>query len=271
MRIYLLFGEASGTVTGWQQTDLVAAMLLLVLGMALGIGLVCLLLVLHYMRGGRSFSRSGLISTGAESLDRRNTTSLFSSPPRWLAVRSGNPYVVQAALGLHKPTPCSWEEGLSAAQESKLFISPPINGWILVIGSRLPDPSDDVDACFQFLTALSRKIGQVQFFSLNRVVNHHAWVQMQNGQVFRGYAWAGKTVWNQGRKTAAETELGLRCYEYAQTPAPTPFSQPDPLHQNTERVYQLARRWSIDPAAVDLRRVRESPGITGELSRSKAH
>jgi len=86
------------------------------------------------------------------------------------------------------------EEGLSAAQERKLFISPAINGWVLVIGSHLPDPSDDIDHCFRFLSELSRKVGQVQFFSVNRAVNHHAWVQLQHGQVQRAYAWAGKTI-----------------------------------------------------------------------------
>src|SRR3954466_4274567 len=139
-RISSFVAEASSSALAWQQTDIVAGMLLLVLGMALGIGLVCLLLVLHYMRSGRLSSRQPLLAAGVEFFDRRNVGSLFTTPPRWLAIRSGNPYVVQAALGLHKPTPCSWEEGLSAAQESKLFISPPINGWILVMGSRLPDP-----------------------------------------------------------------------------------------------------------------------------------
>jgi hypothetical protein len=178
---------------------------------------------------------------------------------------------VQAALRLHKPTPCSWDEGLSAAHESKLFISPPINGWILVLGSRLPDASDDVDLCFRFLLALSRKVGQVQYFSANRVVNHHAWVHMQNGRVVRGYAWAGKTIWNQGSKTAAELELGLRCFDYAHAPEPTGYAQRDPLGQNTERVSLLARRWSIDPAAIDVRRLRETPGIAGELSPTQTH
>src|SRR5437763_3727837 len=130
----LLFGEAVLPVSGFQQTDLVAAMLLLVLGMALGIGLVCLLIVLHYMRTGRLSAGRALQIGSAEQHDRRNPVSIFSMPSRWIAIRSGNPYVVQAALGLHKPTPCSWEEGLCVAQDRKLFISPPINGWILVMG-----------------------------------------------------------------------------------------------------------------------------------------
>ena len=264
------FADASPTLSGWQENDIVAALLILVLGMALGIGLVCLLLVLHYMRHGRLTARQGPWSSEPQPADRRLVCSIFSAPPRWLAIKSGNPYVVQAALGLNKPIPCSWEEGLSVAQERKLFISPSINGWVLVIGSRLPDPGDDVDLCFQFLSDLSRKVGHVQFFSVNRVVNHHAWVQLQHGQVLRAYAWAGKTLWNQGRKSTAEMELGLRCFEYAQAPEPAQYTQSDPLQHNTERVCLLARRWSIDPAAVDARRLKESPGIAGEISRSKS-
>jgi hypothetical protein len=238
--------------------------------MALGIGLVCLLLVLHYLRGGRLAARRTLAPI-IDANDRRFPHSILSMPLRWVAVRSGNPYLIQAALGLHKPIPCSWEEGLCAAQERKLFVSPSINGWVLVIGAHLPDPGEDVDKCFQFLAELSRKVGHVQFFSANRVVNHHAWVQMQQGIVQRAYAWTGRTAWNQGRMTSAEIELGLRCLDYTDVPEPSRFAQVDPFQQNTERVSMLAARWSIDPAAVDPRRLRESRGLTGDVLRSKIH
>src|SRR5438128_1552651 len=82
-------------------------------------------------------------------------------PASWLAIKSCNLLSVQSALGLHNPKPCSWTEGL--AGEQKLFIAPAVKGWILVIGSGLPDPSEDVDACFRFVVDLSRKLGQVQF------------------------------------------------------------------------------------------------------------
>ena len=81
--------------------------------------------------------------------------------------------------------PCSWEEGLIEARERKLFISPPVGGWILVVGSSLPDPTEDVDECYRFLTSLSRKLGHVQFFSTNRFDNHHAWALIDQGRVFR--------------------------------------------------------------------------------------
>ena len=112
-----------------------------------------------------------------------------------------------------------------ATNEKKLFISPPVDGWILVIGSALPDPAADVDACFRFVMELSRKLGHVQFFSANRVLSHHAWVQVEAGRVRRAYAWAGTTLWKQGLKTTAEADLGLKCFDYFETAERTSFGR----------------------------------------------
>ena len=68
--------------------------------------------------------------------------------------------------------------------------------------------------CYRFLRELSRKLGNVQFYSVNRVLNHHAWALLEDGEVYRAYAWAGETLWNEGFVTAAEKELGLVCFEY---------------------------------------------------------
>src|ERR1700678_3758609 len=78
--------------------------------------------------------------------------SAFEQPGRWLAIKASNPAVVQAALRLHHPVACSWEEGLAEARDDKLFISPSISGWVLVVGSSLPEPVEDVDRCYRFLT-----------------------------------------------------------------------------------------------------------------------
>jgi hypothetical protein len=186
-------------------------------------------------------------------------------------VKIGNPRLVQAALGLHNPMPCTWEEGVALAHEQKLFISSPMHGWVLVLGSHLPDPADDVDRCFKLIMALSRKLGHVQFFSVNRVVNHHAWVYAELGRVQRAYAWADRTLWNQGRMTRAEIDLGLTCFAYAEGTARSDFAHPDPVAVNTERLPLLAARWSVDPANLDPRALRSSGGIVGEWSRSKTH
>ena len=211
--------------------------------------------------------------TASDPTDAREKRSfqplIFSPPGRWLAIKNGNAPDVLAALGLHNPTPCSWEDGLSAAPEHKLFISPPVTGWTLVLGSELPDPAQDVDECFRFVVELSRKLGQVQFFSANRSINAHAWVHASHGRIIRAYAWAGKTVWNQGKITAMELELGLKCFDYGEAPERANFARSEPHRSNAEKVSHLAGCWSVDPTSIDARTSGQTLGIVGERSHSR--
>jgi hypothetical protein len=192
------------------------------------------------------------------------SAACFPRPSCWLAVKTNNVVAVQNALGLHHPKPCSWSEGLTGDED--LFIAPPIKGWILVMGSGLPEPSDDVDACFRFVQGLSRKLGQVQLFSASGILHHHAWVRAERGRIVRAYAWAAKTIWNQGGRTAAEKDLALKCFEYADPTQPNSFGQTDEIAANVEKIPQLAARWSLDPAAIDQRFFHHEQGIAGESS-----
>lgn len=263
-------GETAGAMHDLKEMDVFAALLILVLGIVLGVGVACLLMVVHFLRKGRVAGRSMPRRLDLASRERQPHSPIFHIPSRWLAVRSGNPQWVQAALGLDNPTPCSWEEGLHVAHDRKLFISPAIRGWVLVMGSSLPEPADDVDRCFRFILEVSRKLGHVQFFSVNRAVNHHAWVHADQGVIQRAYAWAGKAVWNQGALTRAEIELGLKCYGYGEGEDRIDYGRPDPAALNTERLPLLASRWSLDPTSVDARMLKENRGIAGQLSRTGA-
>lgn len=191
-------------------------------------------------------------------------THLTKRPNSWLAVRCRNVHAVQMALGLHNVQPCTWWEGLS--EDEKLFIAPPVKGWVLIVGSALPDPADDVDACFRFLTGLSHKLGQVQFFIAHRILGHHAWVRVEAGRVVRGYAWAGRTIWDQGASTRAETDLGLKCFRYFESPESV-LHLSEMTAANVEKVSQLAAQWSIDPGAVDESVVEHAYGLAGEPPR----
>src|SRR5215203_3821469 len=161
------------------------------------------------------------LSKRASSQSRKNapslSASLFEGPSRWLAVRSQHPQVIQNALGVQHARACSWSDALARSFEPRLFISPPVNGWIVVMGCDLPDPADDIDECFKFLTGLSRKLGEVQFFTRNRAVAHHGWVRVQDGTVLRAYVWAGETLWDQGTMTQTERDLRLRCLTYTES------------------------------------------------------
>jgi len=263
-----VLGTLVEELTTWSKDDLVVPLLILVLGVALGMFLICLLLAVHFV-GKRQSSESRqpwspqeVLRTGRLTIHR-----IFTPPDRWLAIRGEDLALVQATLGLQRPRPCSWEEGLNAIHGQKLFISPPCKGWILVMGPALPDPAEDVDRCFRFLLHLSRKLGHVQFFGYNRILNHHGWAVLSEGTVSRAYIWADQTLWNQGRLTREEIDLGLRCFDYGEVLERDDFSQADPAAVNVERVPALAARWSLDPTAINARTLRQSQGIAGRFPR----
>jgi len=190
----------------------------------------------------------------------------LSLPGQWLAIRSGNVTAVQQSLGLANPQQCSWAEGFSVSNGQRLFIAPPVQGWILVVGPALPVPEDDIDRCFHFITQLSRKLGHVQFFSRNRALEHHAWVRAQTGRIERAYAWAGETLWNQGALTDDEVALDTRCQPYGQSVLELDYRDLDRLTINTENVPRLAARWSLDPASLPGSLLAVEPGISGEIA-----
>lgn len=243
--------------------DVMPAMLLLLFLIALSVGTAIIVLVVRRARWKQPGAGGEASSSSACPYVR---TCFTRRPGCWLAVKSRSLPAVQAALDLHNPKPCTLLKGM--AGEEKLFIAPPVKGWILVIGLNLPDPSEDVDACFRFVVDVSRKLGHVQFFSASRVLHHHAWVQADRGRVTRAYAWAGKTLWKQGARTAAEKELDLKCFDYAESAQRSAsFGQPDVIAANVDKVPLLAARWSLDPARIDERFLEQERGIAGEPSR----
>jgi hypothetical protein len=265
-----MLGDIGERMSAWKDNDLIAGLLMAIFVVTLGIGLICLLLVLHFLRSGSLTRRRVYRQYFPETGEKTSQHVGMGLPNRWLAIKSSNPLRVQQALHLHKPMPCSWADALAKPQDQKLFISPPVAGWVLVFGSGLPDPSDDVDKCFKLILDLSRKLGHVQFFSLNRSLNHHGWAKASHGEILRAYAWAGQTLWNQGPITPSEIELDFKCLDYAEPMHKIRLSDPNPFVSNTEKVPALAARWSIDPAAIAPRTLRESHGIAGELSWRKS-
>jgi hypothetical protein len=228
-------------------------LLLAVHGLALGIGFLILGWMLAVHR------RERLLPKHSEPV--QNFFPFQSPAPTrpgcWIAIRSVSPEAVKNTLRLNRAEPCSWAEGLTGGHE--FFISPRLNGWVIITGLGLPNPTDDVDATFLFLTALSKKLGHVQYFYASRLLHHHAWARLDDGCVTRAYAWAGETVWNQGIETIPEIEANVKLFGYGDHGA-TIFD----AETNFEKVPQLAARWSLDPAQVELNSYHQATGIAGE-------
>ncbi len=217
-------------------------MLLVAHFLALGVAVMVFGWMIFLQRRNRAAEK--LNHSAEENFPLRAASAI--RPTTWLAVRSLEPESVRAAL----------------ADKEEFFVSPRVNGWVIVTGPGLPDPGDDVDACHLFLTALSRELGHVQFFHAEKFSAHHAWVRMDEGCVTRAYAWAGETVWNQGTKTLAENRLGMNCSGYGDDSETGFWTAKKNTAANVEKIPLLAARWSVDPEILH-----RADGITGESSR----
>jgi hypothetical protein len=217
-------------------------MLMIAHFLALGVAVMVFGWMIFLQRRNRTAQKLN-ISDG-ENFPSRTASAI--RPTTWLAVRSLEPEAVRAVL----------------TDKEDFFISPRVNGWVIVTGTGLPDPGDDVDACHLFLTALSRELGHVQFFHAEKFSAHHAWARMDEGCVTRAYAWAGETIWNQGTKTLAENRLDMKCSNYAEDSEIEFWTTKENASANVEKIPLLAARWSVDPEILH-----RTDGITGESSR----
>ena len=69
----------------------------------------------------------------------------FGYKSRWIAVKSGNQVSVANALELINVQKCNWESGFYAGPKNSVFLSPPIDGWVLITGFGLS--YDSVEHC----------------------------------------------------------------------------------------------------------------------------
>ena len=244
-----------------------AALLLLLVGVVLSMVLGAVYLVRRMARPRQELGEipDFMYNQPAFSEPREYHGLPYNQPKAWLAIRNRNVDAVLESLGLENVTPCSWEDGLAETDGRKLFVSPPLGGWVLVFGSSLPEPGDDVDSLFRFVTGLSARLGHVQYFYSDSVLYQHAWAKSEYGRILRGFAWTDHTIWNQGGFTMAEGQLGMICPEYGeQVEDDSLFGQPEFVAANAERVPALAARWSVDLSSVDARVFDRERGVAGE-------
>ena len=187
----------------------------------------------------------------------------FTTPrPRlWLAIHHPDAAGVFATLGLNYPQPSHWTECVPGS--GKMFVSVPVNGWTLVAGDGIPDPAEDVDRCYKFLVNLSTALGHVQLFAIDPVFSQQAWARLESGRVIRAYAWAGRTLWNQGSLTAEERRLGMKCFAYGEEMDAFDWALRDSVSDNLPKISLLAASWSLDPAELEAVPSTQTAGAAG--------
>ncbi len=176
---------------------------------------------------------------GRRSTGRQEESSLSPAPvsfgykSSWLAVRRCAQWSVARALGLTDVQPSDWVEGMRTADEGRTFVSPPVDGWTLVLGSGFPHAGDA--AWLPFLADLSRTLGEVQYFGTHRVSSYQAWARAKGGDIIRAYGYGdGETLSDVGKVTKGEVR-----------------AQRTTDIRDEDYVLAVAAEWSIDPSALD--------------------
>jgi hypothetical protein len=186
----------------------------------------------------------------------------------WFAVKDMDARELATILGLRYVHDCNWKYGLAVTTTDNIFISPPIKGWRLVVGSRLPFGDSDAsrEQVLYLLRRISKVAGEAQFFATHRVVEFHCWMNAQAGTLVRAYAYSGErleVIQDTGIRTAGEpadlpTAASLALLDELAEDEEIELSSPD-----EETVMAVAAAWSINPNVIAANDELPALGIVG--------
>ena len=191
----------------------------------------------------------------------------------WLALHTDNADKVVAVLGLGNAKPCNWQSGIGIVYDAELgehrvFVSPPVQGWIFVVGLPLPHPVGGgfVDKCTPFLLDLGRHFPDVQYYFTYPLIDFFAWVRIRDGRLQRAFAIGDEgIVWNKGRTTREEKALGLKLFDLRGVRGRKGDAGGAMILYPTEdHVMRIARGWSLDPTMISALPAAGGLGYVGQ-------
>jgi hypothetical protein len=192
----------------------------------------------------------------------------FGFKCKWMAVKHSSSEFVIDLLRVHNPKQSDWAEGIGGAYEGRVFVSCPLDSWILAVSIALPEFGTHAnrDGVLDWVCGLSMSTGSiVQYFCSHRVVEYHAWCWAEKGQILRAFAYSGETasvLLDLGTKTDAERQVDsmISAGEASMQQTNEAFRPP-----NEDYVMLLAGLWSIDPTMLEQRFPAVEPGWLGTL------
>jgi hypothetical protein len=175
----------------------------------------------------------------------------------WIAIRTRDTAAVLAALDLHQGVePANWRTGLGAVYDpvigaGRVFVTPPVNGWTLVVGQALPSPSSRrlVDKTLPLIGRLGEHFVEVQYFASYPDLDFYAWVRVIDRRLVRAFAINDEgVVWNKGRPTKEELALGLKRFDMRGVRGRKGDTGDEiVLYPTEDHMLSLALKWSLDP------------------------
>ncbi|GGB68157.1 hypothetical protein GCM10007424_05200 [Flavobacterium suaedae] len=197
-----------------------------------------------------------------------NTPVSFGYKVVWFAVKSSNAEEVANSLHLKNVKPSGWKKGIDSAYKDKVYVSPPIDGWVLAVGWGLPsgDSKESITELKELANKLSKQFGEVQFFGTHRIVEYHCWVKSINGEIKRFYSYLGESGENLeiiGEPTEAESNYILIDTASEEAKQESYWEREDITYPDEELVMKIAEKWSINPTTLEDRNDIRGLGLLG--------
>ncbi|MBP1989626.1 FeoB-associated Cys-rich membrane protein [Paenibacillus eucommiae] len=213
----------------------------------IGVMLVIILVfVIYFMIQKKSKNK---IMASASNLDNFKPVKFNTEPDfpvgfgykcQWLAIKTMDTQGVKNQFKLRNAESSNWESGIAGAYKGYYFITPPVDGWTLIINSTMPDLSVQKEP-LKIITELSTIFGEAYYFGTHRIVEYHGWAKAIEGKVERAYGYvgeSGETIVNIGEISHEEIENKLIFTE---------LNVEEPVLPNEEDVLMIAKKWTIDP------------------------
>jgi hypothetical protein len=217
----------------------------------------------------------------------------------WFAIRSESPEAVAAALELAEVQSANWESGTAFAcrhpdsfdPRIPIFVTPPLQGWVLAVGVSLPfldaleETSERRQAFFAMIDKAAARFAEFQFFGTYRVCGYDCWVKARNGVVERLFSIADMQIYaNIGAQTPEERTLNLMDFGERDPEAAMDYWSEVKLPEIKEFVefggdgspetdllpdegitMALAAAWSVDPSTLQDMGLPASVGFVGYM------
>lgn len=188
-----------------------------------------------------------------------DTPAAFGYRMAWLAVHTTEAARVAEVLKLEPLEISNWRTGIGTMYDEKLsqsrvYLTPPVNGWIFIVGLSLPQPLGRgfVDKCTPVLLDLAAAFPEAQYFLSYPPLEFYAWARVMDGKLARAFAIGDEgIIWNKGKATKEERGIGLRSTEVRGVKnRKADVGEPMPVYPTEAHVMHLASCWGIDPTSL---------------------
>jgi len=158
--------------------------------------------------------------------------------------------------------PSNWRAGLSEVAKQGAFVTPPVGGWVFVVGRDVAARTADPAQVEALIGSLSEVFGEAFWFIADTGRDVFGWARGAEGRCTRAYAFAeelGHYLWL-GEVTDQEHELGCFIDDPRDRSEDAIKWWPD-----LSVVCAVAARWAVDPSRLGGHANSEGVGLLGRL------